>query len=80
MEKEVDGSFKWWSKAKRIAGVSTPKLSVPDLNADGRTATDKVKVFVDFFAKKCTEDATLPSAPHPPPEDYPHFDRLLFKK
>ena len=66
--------------SQRLAGVSTAKLSIPDLNADGRTTTelaDKVKVLVDFFAKKCTEDgehATLPSAPYPLPEDYPHFD------
>ena len=66
--------------AKPLAGVSTSKLSIPDLNADGRTATelaDKVKVLVDFFAKKCTEDrehATLPSAPYPLSKDYPHFD------
>ena len=80
MEKDVEGSFKGLSRAKRLAGVSTPKLSIPDLNADGRTATelaDKVKVLVDLFAKKCTEDgedATLPSAPYPLPKDYLHFD------
>ena len=38
--KEVDGSFKWWKRAKRLAGVSTPKVSIPDLNADGHTVTE----------------------------------------
>ena len=80
LENEIDGSFKWWQKAKKLARISTPNEQIPDLLVDGKVADtplEKANLLAQFFARQCTDNSgsgTRCGAPYPLRADHPSFD------
>ena len=79
---EIDGSYRWWQKAKRLAKITGPKDTIPDLRcpSTGKHASsnnDKANLLAEFFAQQCTDqDKSAESdegAPYPLSENTPSF-------
>ena len=79
---EIDGSYRWWQKAKWLAKITSPKDTVPDLTctSSGRQASssnDKAKLLAEFFAQQCTDHGKSADveqgAPYPLLESHPVF-------
>ena len=70
----ADGSHHWWTLAKKLAKISTPRATMPELHANETVATndaDKANLLANFFAQQCTATTTnedLPGAPLPLPQ------------
>ena len=78
---EIDGSHRWWQKAKALAKISSPKdvipeLACPDSGERASSDTKKANLLADFFAKQCTDRPAgdsgfanaAPGAPYPLPD------------
>ena len=78
---EIDGSHRWWQKAKALAKISSPKDAIPELacpDSGERASSDtkKANLLADFFAKQCTDRTAgdsgfanaAPGAPYPLPD------------
>ena len=80
LDQEPLGSHQWWTKAKKISNISSPKTSIPDLEEGSTLATtddDKAEVLANFFAAQCSAQTSSseqsPGAPYPLPENHPEF-------
>ena len=52
LNKEGNGSRRWWSKVKALAHIETPKESIPDLDSDNgpiSSLVGKANTFARFF-------------------------------
>ena len=76
----TDGSHRWWTLAKKLARITTPRDAIPKLCTAEHTATtdlDKATLLANFFAEQCTSASPqedMPGAPLPLPENHPTFD------
>ena len=76
----ADGSHHWWTLAKKLAKISTPRATIPDLHTNETVATnddDKANLLANFFAQQCTATTTnedLPGAPLPLPPNQAVYD------
>ena len=76
----ADGNHHWWTLAKKLAKISTPRATIPELHENETVATnnaDKANLLADVFAQQCTTTTTnedLPSAPLPLPPNQAVYD------
>ena len=76
----TDGSHRWWTLAKKLARITTPREAIQKLCTAEHTATtdfDKATLLANFFAEQCTSASPqedMPCAPLPLPENHPTFD------
>ena len=73
-------SLQWWTKAKKISNISSPKTPIPDLEEGSTLVTtddDKAEILVNFFSAQCfaqtSSSEQCPGAPYPLPENHPEF-------
>ena len=76
-------SHRWWTKAKRMARITSPSAPIPDLSYNDQMAStdiDKANVLALHFAQQCSDPYTTdpdhtPSAgaPYPLQDEHPSF-------
>ena len=80
LEAEVDGSHRWWSVAKDLAGIKKSSTAVPELHNNGAEVSsdfDKANLLASFFASQCTcpnPNTNNSGAPYPLVEGQQQFD------
>ena len=78
---ESNGSHRWWTKAKSLAKISTPRREVPDLKdpTTGELVTTdfaKANILGSYFSEQCTNpmpEHNCVGAPFPLPQHHPSF-------
>ena len=78
---ESNGSHRWWTKAKSLAKISTPRREVPDLKdpTTGELVTTdfaKANILGSYFSEQCTNpmpEHNYVGAPFPLPQHHPSF-------
>ena len=83
IREEDFGSHRWWTKAKRMARITSPSAPIPELSYNDQMASsdiDKANVLALHFAQQCSDPYTTdpdhtPSAgaPYPLQDEHPSF-------
>ena len=64
IREEDFGSHRWWTKAKRMARITSPSAPIPDLSYNDQMAStdiDKANVLALHFAQQCSFVLVLPA-------------------
>ena len=83
LDQEQIGSHQWWTKAKKISNISSPKTPIPDLEEGSTLATtdnDRAEVLTHFFLHNALRKPLRLSKPRStlPPSREPPGIRLSF--
>ena len=77
----ADGSHHWWTLAKKLAKISTPRATMPEVHANETVATnnaDKANLLANFFAQQCTATTTNKDLPGASSSSTPNQDVYEF--
>ena len=83
IREEDFGSHRWWTKAKRMARITSPSAPIPDLSYNDQMASsdiDKANVLALYFAQQCSDPYTTDpdhtpaaGAPYPLQDEHSSF-------